>query len=113
MGPFEPIIDTYDWGRMIWLFDHRHDSQTEISLARMEVFGGQTSDMHFHSNSTEHIHLLDGGIQQTIGDKTYTLTSGQTVIVPPNERHLTVNPHKKKAVMMITYSQGQRDYYAC
>lgn len=95
---------------MEWLMEDAIDPRAEISLAKMTVARGVTSELHHHTNCTETIHLLEGEIEQRIGDKWEKLCAGETCLIPVGAPHQTRNIGNFRAVMMIAYSAGQRVY---
>lgn len=95
---------------MQWLMDDKVDERAAVSLAKMTVAIGVTSEKHHHTNCTETIHVLDGQIEQSIGSKTQILSAGETCLIPRSTPHQTRNVGDKPAIMMIAYSSGTRDY---
>ena len=63
------LIDTPNGVTMQWLMDDKFDERAGVSLAKMTVAIGLTSEKHHHTNCTETIHVLDGQIEQSIGSK--------------------------------------------
>ena len=108
----KPHEQYYDWGRMIWLADSRHCSDLGLSLARMEVRPGMTSDPHSHSNCYECIHVVSGCLKEFIGDKVYDLGEGETVVIPPGVKHYSQNFGTDDLLLVLSYSTGNRDYAA-
>lgn len=98
---------------MKWLMEDAIHPMAGQSLARMSVDVGVTSELHHHSNCTETIHLLDGEIEQRIGDDWIKMTAGETCLIPINAKHQTRNVGEVRAVMMIAYSAGTRVYTPC
>ena len=92
------------------LMDDKFDERAGVSLAKMTVAIGVTSEKHHHTNCTETIHVLDGQIEQSIGSKTQILSAGETCLIPRSTPHQTRNVGDKPAIMMIAYSSGTRDY---
>jgi len=90
--------------------DNKLDERAGVSLARMTVGVGVTSEKHHHTNCTETIHVLEGEIEQMIGSKTEILSAGETCLIPVDTSHQTRNIGDKPAVMMIAYSAGEREY---
>ena len=84
--------------------------QAQISLAKMSVATGVTSERHHHTNCTETIHVLAGQIEQRIGDEWRIMNTGDTCLIPMNTSHQTRNIGASPAVMMIAYSAGTRVY---
>ena len=104
------LIDTLNGVTMQWLMDDKVDERAAVSLAKMTVAIGVTSEKHHHTNCTETIHVLDGQIEQSIGSKTQILSAGETCLIPRSTPHQTRNVGDKPAIMMIAYSSGTRDY---
>lgn len=81
-----------------------------LSLAKMSVAIGVTSERHIHRNCTETIHVLQGQIEQRIGEKWISMSAGDTCLIPKDTPHQTRNTGPQTAVMMIAYSAGKRVY---
>ncbi len=96
--------------KMEWLMDSSILEGADVSMARMTVPAGVTSECHRHSNCTERIHLLTGQIRQRIGEEWIEMGPNETCFVPKNEAHQTENIGALEAVMMICYSAGSRQY---
>jgi len=65
-----------------------------------------------HTNCTETIHLLEGKIEQRIGDEWVKMRAGETCLIPIAAKHQTRNVGGVRAVMIIAYSAGARVYVA-
>ncbi len=97
---------------MQWLMEDAIADGAELSMARMTVDPGITSDGHQHPNCTEAIHLLSGNIEQRVGNKWVSMNAGETVLVGKGQVHQTRNVGSEVAVLMIAYSSGSRVYEA-
>ena len=97
---------------MEWLMEDAIDPRAKLSLAKMTVAVGITSDLHHHTNCTEAIHLLKGEIDQRIGQEWIRLKAGQTCLIEIGTAHQTRNIGNCRAIMMIAYSSGKRVYVA-
>ena len=95
---------------MEWLMDDAIQAGAGVSLARMTVAPGVTSEAHRHPNCTETVHLLSGSIEQRRGSDWLTLGAGDTILVPAGVPHQTHNSGADPAVMIIAYSSGTRVY---
>lgn len=95
---------------MEWLMDDKVAANCGMSLAKMTIAIGITSELHSHSNCTETLHLLEGKISQRIGDKWTDMRAGDTCLIPADNVHQTVNTGASRAVMILAYSAGTRDY---
>jgi len=95
---------------MDWLMEDVIASGAGLSLAKMSIAIGVTSERHYHTNCTETIHVLQGQIEQRIGTKWISMSAGDTCLIPQDTPHQTRNSGSQTAVMMIAYSAGQRVY---
>lgn len=95
---------------MEWLMEDEIDARAGIRLAKMTVAEGVTSELHHHTNCTETIHILEGQIEQRIGQAWKKLRVGETCLIPIGQAHQTGNVGDCRAVMMIVYSAGSRAY---
>jgi len=96
--------------KMDWLMDSSVLPEANMSLARMTVPKGVTSERHKHESCTETLHVLSGQVEQYIGDTSLKMGPGETCFIPKDTAHHTVNIGTEAAVIMISYSSGQRDY---
>lgn len=97
---------------MEWLMEDRIEVDAGLSLARMTVEPGKTSEAHRHSNCSEAIHVLSGQIEQRCDDDWITLKAGETTLIRVGSIHQTSNIGTEPAVMVIAYSSGARIYDA-
>jgi mannose-6-phosphate isomerase-like protein (cupin superfamily) len=97
---------------MEWLMEDAIDDRAGLSLARMSVDINVTSPLHHHPNCAETIYLLDGEIEQRIGEKWIKMSAGDSAVVPRNSQHQSRNIGNVRAVMMVAYSAGKREYIA-
>ncbi len=42
---------------------------------------------HLHRTHTEHVFVIDGSAEMTLGDSTRTITAGDAVVIPPGTPH--------------------------
>ena len=56
--------------------------------------------------------MLSGQIQQCCGNDWLGMKAGETVLIPSNTIHQTKNVGGEKAVLMVAYSAGKRNYLA-
>lgn len=97
---------------MDWLMEDSINPSAGISLAKMTVGVGITSELHHHTNCAETIHVLEGQIDQRIGQDWMKLEAGESCVIPLGQAHQTRNIGDSRAVMMIAYSAGSRIYVA-
>lgn len=95
---------------MEWLMEDAIQNGAGVSMARMTVNVDVVSELHSHSNCTEAIHVLEGKIEQLCGNNWVKLQKGQTCLIPKGAKHQTRNIGRQRAVLMIAYSSGSREY---
>jgi quercetin dioxygenase-like cupin family protein len=97
---------------MDWLMEDAIVPDAGLSLARMTVAPGVTSEAHRHPNCTEAIHVLSGQVLQRKGVDWVRLAAGDTILIPAGATHQTRNTGSETAVLMVAYSDGARVYQA-
>lgn len=95
---------------MDWLMEDAIEPDAGLSLARMTVDPGVTSEAHRHSNCSEAIHVLSGQVEQRKGTDWVKLAAGDTILIPASTVHQTRNVGTEPAVLMVAYSDGSRIY---
>jgi len=95
---------------MQWLMEDSIEENAGLSLARMTVDPGVTSEAHRHPNCSEAVHLLSGKVAQRSGDRWVELDAGDTLLIPARVFHQTRNIGAEAAVLMVAYSSGSRVY---
>lgn len=97
---------------MQWLMQDEDKTTAGLSLAKMTIRSGTTSELHLHPNCNECIHVLEGHIRQRIGDQWLEMSAGDTCLIPEGVQHQSQNIGLSAAVLIIAYSSGRRDYTA-
>jgi uncharacterized RmlC-like cupin family protein len=97
---------------MDWLMEDAIEPDAGLSLARMTIGPGVTSEAHRHSNCSEAIHVLSGQVEQRKGADWVKLVAGDTILIPARMVHQTRNIDPEPAVLMVAYSDGSRIYEA-
>ncbi len=95
---------------MQWLMEDAITPDAGLSLARMAVAPGVTSEAHRHPDCSEAVHLLEGSVEQRCGDDWVRLAAGETLLIPAGAVHQTRNAGPQTAVLMVAYSSGARIY---
>ena len=97
-------------GQIQWLANAEIGNSEELSVARMFVKGGKTSDFHHHPNCEEAIYLVRGKLEHRIGNETLPQEPGSSVTVPKNTAHSTTNVGEDDAEIIVSYSTAARDF---
>ncbi|WP_262693983.1 cupin domain-containing protein [Kordiimonas aquimaris] len=95
---------------MQWLMEDSIQENAGVSLAKMTIAEGATSEAHFHADCNEVIHVLSGNIKQICDQKIILAQKGDTIFIPQGVLHHTENTGKESAILMIAYSSGSRQY---
>jgi len=103
-------ISQESWGSMEWLVEDALQPGAALSLARMTVRSGCTSERHRHPNCDEAVHVLGGRVEQRIGDRLIILEPGDSAHIPANATHCSRALGQQDAVMVVAYSAGRRIY---
>ena len=95
---------------MDWLMEDAIKPGAGLSLARMSVDPGVTSEAHRHPDCNEAVHLLSGEVEQRCGLDWVKMRPGETLLIPAGTPHQTRNSGGETAVLIIAYSSGARVY---
>lgn len=93
-----------------WLMEDAVKPGAGLSLARMSLDPGVTSQAHRHPDCNEAVHLLSGEVEQRCGPNWVTMRPGETLLIPAGSVHQTRNGGHETAVLMIAYASGTRVY---
>lgn len=69
--------------------------------------------LHYHKARETWLFMVEGEMEETVGEETFTLKSGDTVFIAPNELHGSVNnsEHEVRFVEAWTRPQIEPDFY--
>jgi mannose-6-phosphate isomerase-like protein (cupin superfamily) len=83
------------------------DTGGQFSLIEGSMPPGGDGGLHLHANEDESMHLLEGELDVTIGDKKYSLASGESYFAPRNVPHRLRNLSQTPArALMVTTPGG-------
>ena len=100
------------WGTMDWLVEDALMDGADLSVARMTLKAGACAERHGHPNCNEVIHLIQGSVEQSVGDEQLVMQPGDTAFIPRGSPHQSRNVGTGDAVMLVSYSAGERIYQA-
>ena len=103
-----PVV--FDWGEIHWLVNAEVGNSAELSVARMLIKTGKSSDFHHHPNCEEAIYLIRGKLEHRIGNETLSQGPESTIVVPKNTAHSTTNVGSDEAEIVVSYSTAARDF---
>jgi quercetin dioxygenase-like cupin family protein len=98
---------------MEWLAGLGTGNATAVSIARMVLQPGMTSERHRHPNCEEAILVEQGQVVVHIDGVTSTHSAGDCVVVPPDCPHHLQNDGSTDVQLLLVYGAGQRVYERC
>ena len=98
------------WGTMEWLVEDALVDGADLSVARMTLNAEACAERHCHPNCNEVIHVIHGSVEQSVGDRRFTMQAGDTVFIARGSSHQSRNIGLGDAIMIVSYSAGERIY---
>lgn len=103
----EHVLDM-EWGEIQWLCGQDIDPDAEMTFGMVYINAGKSNPRHYHPNCEEHIFVLSGECDHTLGDEVYHLKPGMMLRIPRNVPHDAAVTSWEPCRMIITYSSGDR-----
>lgn len=91
---------TLDWGHLRWVSNPDSTGARHLTVIDGEIFPGKGHDFHHHPNQEEVIAVLEGRIEQWIGDEMRMLSRGDCAFIPAGLVHASFNPGPEPARLM-------------
>ncbi len=63
----------------------------DVIFIRATIESGQGHGFHYHDQREEFLYILEGEVEQWVGEEKKTLGAGDVVFVPPGVVHATYN----------------------
>lgn len=74
---------------------------------------GRGTPLHMHEKETESVHLLSGELAVTIGEETYHLSPGDSIVLHPHQAHRLVTGESEDArYIVVCAPAGFEDFVA-
>jgi mannose-6-phosphate isomerase-like protein (cupin superfamily) len=83
----------------------------EFSLIGATMPSGGDGGLHLHTREDESVHLLEGCLNVTIGEETFTMQAGQTYFAPRNVPHRLRNTSNVPARALLINTPGSFDRF--
>ena len=102
-------VQQYPWGWIRWLMNAEIDPQAEMTFGMVYIKPHQENPAHFHPNSNEILHVLEGSCEHLVGKEWVTLKKGDTLRIPkqvPHRARTTDEPCRA----VIVYNTGKRQF---
>ncbi len=93
---------------------HRISSQAThgaFSLVEFVSKAGEGVGLHTHENEEEHVYLLEGQIEVTLGDQRMTVQQGTAALLPRGIPHGYVNTGSAPSKLLAVLLPGKLDEF--
>ena len=87
------------------------DTGGQFSLIESVMPPGGDGGLHLHANEDESMHLLEGELEVTIGDRTLSLAAGESYFAPRNVPHRIRNLNSTPARSILVTTPGGFDEF--
>lgn len=82
-----PAYVTKDGSELRELLHPSHHGARNQSLAEATIHPGGRTQLHRHHRTEEIYHITAGGGRMTLGDKTFEVNVGDSILIPPGTPH--------------------------
>jgi len=104
------VVIKEDWGSLSWLAGRKIGNAEGLVLGRVTIKAGKSNPRHRHPKCEEVLYLLKGRLEHTLGDKTFTLSAGDTITIGAGVFHDAACIGSEDADMIVVYSEGIRGF---
>lgn len=99
-----------DWGSLSWKASQDVGNAEGLTLGRVVIKKGKSNPRHRHPTTEEALYLMRGKLRHSVGDETYELEVGDTLVIPPGVYHHAESIGAEDADMIVVYDKGKRDF---
>jgi quercetin dioxygenase-like cupin family protein len=104
------IRNEFEWGSIEWLANSEVGNSRELSLARLSLHPGKSTETHVHANCEESIYVLRGSVECRLGGQRARLGPGERTVVPRGAVHAICNAGSDPAEVLLGYSSAAREF---
>ena len=104
----DATVQEFDWGELVWYANGKMGNSETMTFGRCVLKAGHANFRHSHPNCEEILHVLSGRIVHSLGDDTFPMGPGDTVVIPPHVVHNASNDGDQAAIMTILFSTADR-----
>ena len=105
----DATVEEFPWGRIEWLVSQARENSETMTFGRVTIHAGQTNTLHRHPNCDEILHLLQGQLEHRVGEESFPLRAGDSIVIAQNQWHNARAGNEQDAVMLVCYSSAQRE----
>tara|TARA_B100000700_G_C14936924_1_gene804785 strand:+ start:785 stop:1225 length:441 start_codon:yes stop_codon:yes gene_type:complete len=104
--------DTLDWGVMGWVSRPSTTNTKDLVVIEVTLESGGGHNFHKHPEQEEVIYVLEGKVEQWLGDKKQVLSQGDSVFIPADAVHASFNVFDQNAKLLAILgpSVGEEGY---
>lgn len=104
------LVETleFPWGRIAWIASRPLGNSTSMTFGRSTIFSGRQNPRHRHPNCDEILHLLSGRLEHSLGEQSFVLEPGDTIVIPVGTWHQARSIGAGDAEMVISFSSADR-----
>ncbi len=106
--PADNRIVPFPWGHLVWYASGELGNSDTMTVGRAVIRPGQQNPRHYHPNCDEVLHVLEGRILHSMGERTVEMAAGDTVSIPTGVPHNARNIGTEDAVLLISFSTADR-----
>lgn len=96
------------WGDLVWYASRPLGNSETMTVGKVTVSVGTENPPHWHPNTAEILHLIQGHIIHRVGDKEYEMRAGDTVTIPAGLFHNARNIGTEDAIAFIAFDNVDR-----
>ena len=108
----EAIIEEFDWGHLRWFTGNKIGNSKTTTVGECVLQPGVENFRHYHPNCEEILRVVQGTIMHSLGEETFEMKAGDTIVIPPNVTHNARNVGTEDAVLTIIFSTADRQTVA-
>ncbi|MGQ0383866.1 MAG: cupin domain-containing protein [Gammaproteobacteria bacterium] len=106
--PADDKIVQFPWGQLTWYASGELGNSDTMTVGRAVIRPGLENPRHFHPNCDEVLHVLQGRILHSMGDRKVEMAAGDTVSIATGVPHNARNIGDQDAVLLISFSSADR-----
>lgn len=96
------------WGKLEWFASRPLGNSTTMTVGKATIPPKSENPPHWHPNTDEVLHVLQGHIMHRVGDKEYEMKAGDTVTIPEGTIHNARNIGSEDAVLFVSFNSADR-----
>lgn len=101
-------VETVDQGINTWI-NYPNSVTPGLFAAKAEIACGKGHNFHCHPGREELIFVMQGTIEQWIGESCKILSPGDAVVIPAGLAHASFNAGEDSAVLFVALTPTQLD----